>query len=173
MIYKIPTCYKEITKDYLDKLFIYDSETGIIAYRFNYGRIKAGTIAKYRNNYGYLRLRVGTKLYVAQKLIWLMMTGEHVPENRIVDHIDRNPKNDAWLNYRLGTTSNNGGNAKVSSANTSGYKGVYWNKLTRKWIANICRNGKMIYLGSFKTPEDASDAYNKAALEYFGEFANF
>ena len=32
-------------------------------------------------------------------------------------------------------------------------------------------NQKSIYLGYFKTPEEAAEAYNEAAKKHFGEFA--
>jgi hypothetical protein len=46
-------------------------------------------------------------------------------------------------------------------------KGYYFNKPSKKWIAKIFSNKKRIYLGSFDTPEEASEAYQKARLIYF------
>jgi len=54
---------------------------------------------------------------------------------------------------------------------TSRFKGVFWHKKTRRWIAGITISGKNIYLGSFRDEEDAAHAYDVAALRYFGFFA--
>jgi group I intron endonuclease len=47
-----------------------------------------------------------------------------------------------------------------------GVKGYYFNKASKKWIANIFSNKKRIDLGSFNTPGEASEAYQKAKLIY-------
>ena len=55
--------------------------------------------------------------------------------------------------------------------NTTGYKGVYRHKGTRKWRAQISTNNRAMHLGSFTTKEQAALAYNVAAFKYYGEFA--
>lgn len=55
---------------------------------------------------------------------------------------------------------------------TSIYKGVSWNKATSKWRAYIQKDGKLHHLGLFTDEIEAAKAYNKAATEMFGEFAN-
>ena len=42
------------------------------------------------------------------------------------------------------------------------YRGVYESSYGGKWFAQIRRAGKLHYLGTFTTPEDASAAYKKA-----------
>jgi hypothetical protein len=55
--------------------------------------------------------------------------------------------------------------------NTSGYKGVTFNKLTQRWRAQIAKDKKSIYLGEYDTPELAFAAYTGAAKALHGEFA--
>lgn len=90
----------------------------------------------------------------------------------IIDHKDRNGLNNQRENLRYATNSQNQANIKLSSSNTSGYKGVSWNKRMGKWRVQIRFNLQNIYLGYFNNKEEAAAAYNLAALKYFGEFAN-
>lgn len=90
-------------------------------------------------------------------------------KGEIVDHINRDGLDNRRCNLRLASRADNNRNASVRSDSTSGYKGVGRNWM--KWKASIKYNGQDIYLGSFVDILDAARAYNKAALEYFGEFA--
>jgi AP2 domain len=85
------------------------------------------------------------------------------------DHVNRNGLDNRRENLRPATPSQQGANRDRYSNNTSGYKGVRQER--GKWRARICLRGKLDHLGYFEVKEDAARAYNKAALEYFGEFA--
>jgi len=88
-----------------------------------------------------------------------------------VDHADRNPLNCRKSNLRFATKTQNMGNMKIPSHNSSGYKGVSYFKQTKRWEAYISKKNKKVHLGFFKSKVDAAKSYNEAALEYFGEFA--
>jgi hypothetical protein len=90
----------------------------------------------------------------------------------VIDHIDGNTLNNQKNNLRICTHAQNMRNSKININNTSGFKGVYWHKITSKWMAYICFNNKRIHLGVFHVLKDAARAYNDAALKYHGEFAN-
>lgn len=96
-------------------------------------------------------------------------------ENIMYDHIDRNQFNNQKKNLRIVTYKQNAWNSNMLVNNTSGYKGVCWNKRDKVWQAAIKTDGKIKYLGSFKDPIKAAKAYDKAAKEYHGEygFLNF
>lgn len=64
-------------------------------------------------------------------------------------------------------------NVTIRSDNSSGYKGVFWNKETSRWRAVIRANNKRVHLGYFDTPEDAHRVYCAAAQRLHGEFANY
>lgn len=94
------------------------------------------------------------------------------PEWAEVDHADGDGLNNRRSNLRDGTgLSKNKPNRGIQRNNTSGFKGVGWNKAQRKWVANIKVNRKQIYLGTYDTPQAAADAYDQAAVLHFGEYA--
>ena len=88
-----------------------------------------------------------------------------------VDHINNDPNDNRVVNLRWCTQQQNCWNRTKHVNTTSKYKGVTWNKLCNKWIAQIGYNGKVIYIGLFKDEKDAGRAYNVKAKEMFGEFA--
>lgn len=92
------------------------------------------------------------------------------PESN-VDHINLNKRDCRKSNLRLANQSQNIANSEKRSTNTSGYKGVFWHKRAKKWMAQLMYNGRSIYLGLHPTKEAAAIAYNTGALKYFGEYA--
>lgn len=89
----------------------------------------------------------------------------------LVDHKDNNGLNNQRENLRLASGSQNKANCAKYSNNTSGYKGVTLRKERNTWRAQIRVNNKLIILGCFVDKEEAARAHDKAALLYFGEFA--
>lgn len=83
------------------------------------------------------------------------------------DHIDHDRLHNCKSNLRVCTHRENQGNRKIAINNTSGFKGVSFYRPQKKWKAVISD----IYLGYFTTPEEAAQAYDKAAIDYYGEFA--
>ena len=110
-------------------------------------------------------------------------TGEKILMHRLilkgdtsmpVDHIDGNGLNNRLNNIRIATYSHNMQNIGIRKSNTSGYTGVYANPLKSGmfWGVRIHSNGKSISGGMrHKTKEEAAMAYNKLALELYGEHA--
>lgn len=86
--------------------------------------------------------------------------------NGIVDHIDRNPMNNAVSNLRIVSLGGNAANRSHSKNYTWQYKGVIKNEYNR-WRARI--NSKTI--GSFATAEEAAMAYDAAAIALWGDLA--
>lgn len=160
-----------ITQEYLKEKLHYDPETGIFSglslYRNKTRMIntRAGSTGTDR----YVKIRIDKKYYQAHRLAFLYMTGE-IP--KLVDHKNRNITDNRWCNLRPVTDSQNQMNQKIMSNNTSGYRGVVWNKNTRKWIAQLTINRKVNYIGSFDCKHHAFCEYVLLARKHFGEFCN-
>lgn len=93
-------------------------------------------------------------------------------EHGVVDHINGNGLDNRRENIRVCRHSENLWNHGRNRHNTSGYKGVYRDKARSQWVAEISFDGKRIHLGRYATAEDAAAAYDRAAVERHGVFAN-
>jgi hypothetical protein len=90
--------------------------------------------------------------------------------NLQIDHINGNGLDNRKENLRICTHQQNQYNKKLSKNNSSGIKGVHWDKSRNKWRAKIKINNKEKYLGRFKDRIEAKEVYTKFAKQYFGEF---
>jgi hypothetical protein len=154
----------------LKELFDYNPETGELINRVDRRKSKTGTPAGCINSGGYVIVCVDYHRYRKNRIVWMWMTGED-PLGNVVDHIDGDRSNDKWCNLRLATISLNNVNSKTRCDNLCGFKGVYFRKDTNKFSARICKDGKVTRLGCYDTAESAAQAYDKAALELFGDYA--
>jgi len=89
------------------------------------------------------------------------------PPELMVDHIDHNGLNNLEENMRNCTNKQN--SANKTAYGKSKYLGVCY---ISYFGASIRKNNKTFHLGHFKTEEEAAKAYDKAAKELYGEFAN-
>lgn len=94
------------------------------------------------------------------------------PKGKRIDHEDGNGLNNQKYNLRLCSHAENMRNSKKPINNTSGYKGVHFNKKAKKFQAYISVDNKNKHLGLFNNPIDAALAYNNAAKKLHGKFAN-
>lgn len=73
-------------------------------------------------------------------------------------------------NLREATIEQNNRNVAKPRTNTSGIKGVNWDRRRNKWRALISIGNKSVHLGYFAAPEDAATAYAEASAKYHGKF---
>lgn len=127
-------------------------------------RVKVGDVAgALHKALGYRVIHVLGKTYLEHRLAWFYVHGEWPILE--IDHINGNRSDNRLANLRDVSHSENMRNiTKISSANTSGFTGVYWNKIGKNWQAKTCVGDKQIHLGFFDDPKQASavrDAYVK------------
>jgi len=87
-----------------------------------------------------------------------------------VDHKDHVHFDNRKFNLRICEHFENIIHCKTYRNNTSGRKGVYWDKSREKWMALITYNKRNVHLGRFVKFEDAVIARENAELLYHGEF---
>ena len=74
--------------------------------------------------------------------------------------------------YVDGTQISRIASTKLISTNTSGCRGVYFDKRSGLWRARLKFKGKLMNFGSYKNFEDAVKARKAAEQEYFGKYLN-
>jgi hypothetical protein len=138
-----------VTQDRLHELF--DYKDGQLIAKIKRKRRNVGDVMGSKTDRGYLAVCVDGKNYKVHRIIYLYHHG-NLPEQ--IDHINGIRTDNRIENLRPATDLQNSQNRKPLAK--SGVKGVYWNKRSKKWVANICVNRKNKHLGSFKTLEEAA-----------------
>jgi hypothetical protein len=104
--------------------------------------------------------------------LWMHRVIMNAPEELVVDHINHNGLDNRRVNLRLATHKQNKWNSrKGKTRGKSRYKGVGWDRRSRKWRAVLCVNGKKQSLGYYEDEIEAAKACDRAARKYKGEFA--
>ena len=162
----------ELTQEQLRKDLWYNYETGHFTWIKHPQAKRIGTRAGDLTASNYRYIMIAGKKHKEHRLVWLYHYGSFPVDDLVVDHIDADRSNNTFWNLRLCTPEQNKLNVGRSCRNTSGYKGVSYNKPTGKWKAKIQCDGVDHYLGLHKTPEQAHKAYVKLGKELHGEFFN-
>lgn len=156
-----------LTQSCLREMLHYDPFSGDFTWLVEPAkRGQIGTVAKYVDDKGYIKISVKGKQYRAHRLVWLYLYGR-LPANGL-DHRDGNRQNNALSNLREATQGQNMKNRALNKNNKTGYKGV--TNYGGKFMAQIMCDGKPYKLGTFCTAEDAYAAYCEASKKLHGDF---
>lgn len=150
--------YEEIIRNWR-----YEPETGTLYWLKQKPKVPKTLIAGSSHPDGSIKVGLSGKRYRLHRIAWTYMTKETPPV--VIDHIDGDPSNNKWSNLRAATHVKNQGNLNVSP------KG--FTKRGNKFEVSIRMNKQKIYLGLYKTIEEASMVYQEAHKKWFGEFSCF
>ena len=128
--------------------------------------VKNGDVAGRKNSGGYWEVSVDAVRYKVHRIVYYMQTGED-PLEFDIDHRMGDLSDN--INVRKVTKSQNLANSRPRKNSSSKFKGV--SKAGKFWAVEIQVRGKRMYIGRFSSEKEAAKAYNKVALEHFGEFA--
>ena len=145
-----------ITQSRLKEVLDYNPESGVFLWTEPAGTAPAGAEAGCSDMKGYIVIKVDRRTYKAHRLA-ILYTDGYLPENT-VDHIDRVPWHNWRLNLREASRQCQMRNRKMNSNNTSGIKGISWNKPKSKWLAQIVVDGKHKHIGYYDSLLDAAFA---------------
>lgn len=147
------------------QMFKYCTTTGSLKYRDDEARELIETDS------GYLQVCIKGIKYRAHRVIFKMVTGRE-PQG-LIDHRDLNRKNNRFENFREASDSQSSQHRSLSKRNTTGYKGVYLEKRSQRYVARITVNGARRELGYYPTAQEAHAAYCLAAIKDHKQFARF
>jgi hypothetical protein len=150
--------YSNLTRERLQDLYTYNPETGVLTSK------RLDRPVGY-NNAGYLVVELNNKHVKIHRIIWMLVHGRW--PDPMLDHINGIKTDNRLCNLREVSAKQNLENSPIKKSKSglprSGYKGVHFSRKSKNWVAQIGHNKKTFYLGTYKTPEEASEAYTKAA----------
>lgn len=157
-----------MTAEELRRFLSYNPTSGEFHWLETRGGIAlAGSPAGWVTQHGYRQITIKLKKYYAHRLAWLYVHGDW--PSQVIDHINGDPLDNRIENLRAVDQAHNMSNISRRTNNKSGFKGVSWSKRDKTWRAYLSIKRKTVALGSFRSPEEAYEAYCVAAKEHYGE----
>ena len=126
----------------------------------------AGVVCK---RFGYRIVTLKGVQYKAHLIVFFLHHGRW-PKG-IIDHVNGVRDDNLPENLRETDHSGNSCNAKVSSRNTSGVKGVSWSKSVGKWKVRVTKKGVSHFGGWFDDFDEAVVIANNIRTQLHGDFA--
>jgi hypothetical protein len=116
---------------------------------------------------GYRKIAINGSAYFVHRIIWFLMYGED-PGSMQIDHINRIRDDNRPENLRLATETQNKWNTVCQLNSATGYRGIrkrFWGQSYR-WEVSFRRK----YVGTYKTLEEAIEAWEEVVRPHAGEF---
>lgn len=120
---------------------------------------------------GYKFCSVKNSTIYFHRAIWVLNFGP-IQAGMEIDHIDNDPENNNLSNLRLCNRCENNQNTKIRKDNTSGVKGVFWDRSSNSWRVSVWRNKRKHDGGRFQSLDDAKHAAHDIRVNAHGVFAN-
>lgn len=180
---------KVISPELLKSVVIYEPDTGLFVWKTrplsmfsDKGHSAEHTCARWNTRYagkpaftaimntGYFAGSVNKAKLLAHRAAWCVYYGKWPTDE--IDHINHVRTDNRIVNLREATRSENAQNNRSHKDSASKYLGVSLYGRDQVWIAQIYVDGEQKYLGRYHNEIDAARRYDRAAVKYFGEFAN-
>lgn len=148
----------DLTKRIVRDHFLYDEKTGYLIRRKTVDKARrwaAGSVIGTKDKNGYLITHFNGRPWKVHHLVWIY---HHGSKPEMIDHINRIPGDNRIENLRESTKSLNAYNTGLAANNTSGSKGVSWNRRLQKWHAYIGSKKTRRHIGFFQTLQEAKNA---------------
>jgi len=168
----------KFTKEYLQQLLEFNPVEGCFYWKISpTNSVKIGDKFGHLNTTsGYVEGRIDNKLYTVHRLVWFYSYG-YFP--KYLDHVDTDRANNRLSNLRECLPQQNSFNAKLSKANKSGVKGLFYNRQQRTYVATVKVHNKS-YSKRYTRVEEGDMVVIEAAKLWLtntrnllhGEFAN-
>lgn len=152
------------------ELLRYDPETGHLYWkkRPKGGRGDITDPIGAHSSTPYIQIGFDYKVYLVHRVIFAIMAGRWAYE---VDHINKNKRDNRWVNLREVLRSENIINIGLKSNNTSGHVGVSRIKISGRWIAKVKVDGREISRSS-NSKEVAIQYRKDMEQEYYGGYGS-
>jgi hypothetical protein len=155
------------TKDELTTLFEYkDGQLWKKIITRNSGRTIKGKLIpnKINHNKGYCKVHADTRHILYHVIVWVLINGG-IPDGMCIDHINGDKVDNRIENLRLVSNRKNLQNQKLHREGK--LVGASLDRRTGKWRSFVrdSNTGNQLYLGTFKTEQEAHYAYRKFLQE--------
>lgn len=138
-------------------LLDYDPVTGALNWKNPTSeRVAEGRCAGVLAGNGRRYVDLDNKRYLAHRVIWFYVHGKWPSANLAA--LNGNYDDLSLANYEERTARETARGGGARTTNTSGIRGVSWDKTKGKWLAYITHNYKSQYIGRFDTKEEAGAA---------------
>ena len=124
---------------------------------------------KSNDGHGYCRVGFNGILVRYHVIVWILSTGKDIPEGMQIDHKNGNKLCSTMSNMILVTSRQNNQNKKMHREGQ--LVGCYFDKSKGKYQAQIKIGEKKVFLGYYKTEQEAHEAY-KIACKYIAKYTD-